>query len=78
MKLALSALGKIKLGFHSLQALLVFITICVAIAMDAQQGKANGGGVFYNIMVLFILPSHFYSRVIYSNKLARLSSQSQH
>jgi hypothetical protein len=37
MKLALSALGKIKLGFHSLQALLVFITICVAIAMDAQH-----------------------------------------
>jgi len=55
MKLVLSTLGKIKLGLHSFQAALVLITVCVAIAMDAQQGKADGRGIYFNIMVCFRL-----------------------
>ena len=51
MIVRLSKLGQIKLGLHTLQGLLIFITACVAIAMDVKQGSAGGAGIFFNIMV---------------------------
>jgi hypothetical protein len=55
MKIRLTKLGQIKLGLHTLQGLLVFITACIAIAMDAKKGSSGGAGVFFNIMVRSLL-----------------------
>jgi hypothetical protein len=51
MIIRLSQLGKVKLGIHTVTALLTFITACIAIAMDVKQGSAGGAGVFFNILV---------------------------
>jgi hypothetical protein len=50
-QLNLSQLGTVKLGIHAIQGILVFITAIIAIAMDAQSGKADGRGIWFNILV---------------------------
>jgi hypothetical protein len=52
MSLNLSLPGKIKTGFHAVQAALIFIAACVALAMDTKQGHSDGRGRWFNILVL--------------------------
>lgn len=51
MKLNLSQLGTVKLAVHTLQGILLFVTICITIAKAAQKGSAGGAGIWYNVLV---------------------------
>jgi hypothetical protein len=50
-RLNLSPLGKVKLGVHALQSILIFLAACIAIAMDAQSGRSDGRGIWFNVLV---------------------------
>ena len=50
-KLNLSPLGKAKLAVHAVQGILIFLTACIAIAMDAQSGHSDGRGIWFNLLV---------------------------
>jgi hypothetical protein len=52
MTLNLSPLGKIKTGVHAVQAAMIFIAACIALAMDTRQGHSDGRGRWFNILVL--------------------------
>jgi len=64
MKLNLSPLGTSKLAIHSVQGLLVFTTACIALAMDSQTGKADGRGIWFNILCYFSIPALIYLAVV--------------
>lgn len=54
-RLELTKLQKIKIGVHVVQALWMFVALCLLIAMFAQKGKSDGRAFWYITLVGILL-----------------------